>query len=300
MRISVGLKVFSIAIISLVMMASTGLYSVWKLHEVARESDVVAKVYLALVESAGDIDKHVLEQEILIERMRLLTRVPYQEGERAAQIEAALLAFDTRGEQAGVAIKVAGRLLDYAVTRDPSVESAYEASTIRAHLQQVDRERMDFTRHARRLVGFALEGREDARAAFAEMLDEQEGEFDRSVAELRQRVTSFAHGAAEQARDDAADLERHSLILILIATTVGLLLSAVVSIGLIRPMRRLLMGIRDVRGGDLDTHVAVRSRDEVGELSTGFNEMTAGLKAKEQIKSIFGNYLDPRIVDQLI
>ncbi len=297
MRISIGLKIFSIALTLSVLMASVALYSVWKVHEIARESDVVARAYLTLIEKVADVDKHVLEQEIMLERLRLLA---LDEPRDIAAIEAARVTFAEQNGHAVAVLESTVELLDYAVRADPSREAALESITIRALLDRVMREQEEFSAHADRLVQFTLDNRTDARDAFVEMIIEEEKDFDEAVSQLRARVGAFAHEAAEQARDDAITVQNLSVLLTGITVAVGLLIAAGITVGLVRPVRRLLAGMHDVQDGRLDVHVDITSRDEIGQLSAGFNEMTAGLRAKEQIKSVFGNYLDPRIVEQLI
>ena len=54
--------------------------------------------------------------------------------------------------------------------------------------------------------------------------------------------------------------------------------------GLLRPVRELTEASRALAGGDLSRRVAVRSQDEVGELSTAFNQMAENLQRAEQLR----------------
>jgi two-component system cell cycle response regulator len=74
-----------------------------------------------------------------------------------------------------------------------------------------------------------------------------------------------------------------SLELLVIAVLVAvLLLAAVIGWGLARVTTRPLVELSEaaerVAGGDLDTHIDVRSHDEVGQLATSFNDMTDRLR----------------------
>lgn len=74
----------------------------------------------------------------------------------------------------------------------------------------------------------------------------------------------------------------------IIITAAGLLvavalLSLVLARYLTRPIRALAEGVREVRAGDLDASVPVTSRDEVGDLTHSFNELSRGLRAKEEV-----------------
>jgi len=77
----------------------------------------------------------------------------------------------------------------------------------------------------------------------------------------------------------------------LLSTGVALLFSGAVGFFLSRavanPLRRLTGAARAVAGGDLDQEVPVTSRDEVGELSRTFNDMTARLRAARQMQTDF-------------
>jgi class 3 adenylate cyclase len=80
----------------------------------------------------------------------------------------------------------------------------------------------------------------------------------------------------------------------------GIIVAAAVTLGLVRPVRRLLAGTAAVEGGALDTVVPITSRDEIGRLTQSFNSMVGELRIKAQIRETFGKYVDPRIVAGLI
>ena len=72
----------------------------------------------------------------------------------------------------------------------------------------------------------------------------------------------------------------------LAATLLALVLSAATGIALsgaiARPLRRLTEAAGEVAGGNLDQSVPVESRDEMGQLSRAFNDMTGRLRATRQ------------------
>jgi class 3 adenylate cyclase len=71
--------------------------------------------------------------------------------------------------------------------------------------------------------------------------------------------------------------------------------------GVVRPVRRLVTATRAVAAGELDLPpTPVTSRDEIGELTASFNQMVQDIKLKGVIRDLFGKYMDPRVVDQLI
>lgn len=72
----------------------------------------------------------------------------------------------------------------------------------------------------------------------------------------------------------------------LVATLLALALSAVTGIllsrAIARPLHRLTEAAGEVAGGNLDLRVPVAGQDELGQLSTAFNDMTGRLRATRQ------------------
>jgi signal transduction histidine kinase len=79
------------------------------------------------------------------------------------------------------------------------------------------------------------------------------------------------------ARQLLDDLVFVGLVLVLVAAIFGV----VVSRRITRPLERLSNAVRKIAKGDFDVNVAIRSSDEIGELSTSFNNMAGELKERE-------------------
>jgi len=65
-------------------------------------------------------------------------------------------------------------------------------------------------------------------------------------------------------------------------------------------VRELLSLTKDIRAGNLDVIIQIKTSDEIGQLADSFNHMVGELKQKELIKKMFGKYVDPRIVQGLL
>lgn len=74
----------------------------------------------------------------------------------------------------------------------------------------------------------------------------------------------------------------------------------IISSRIVRPLLRLVDGARDITDGAYDRRVPVDSRDEVGYLSKSFNDMAAGLKDRDFIKSVFGRYVSPEVMREIL
>lgn len=74
------------------------------------------------------------------------------------------------------------------------------------------------------------------------------------------------------------DLILVGLVIILIAAVFGV----VVSRRITRPLEQLSSAVRRIAKGDFDVNVAIKSSDEIGELSNSFNHMAVELKEREE------------------
>jgi signal transduction histidine kinase len=68
------------------------------------------------------------------------------------------------------------------------------------------------------------------------------------------------------------------------ATAIALLLGALLARTLTRPIRELTVATRALAKGDLGQQVTVRTQDEMGELATSFNQMSADLAQSSQLR----------------
>lgn len=89
------------------------------------------------------------------------------------------------------------------------------------------------------------------------------------------RISSTA--AYLTARQLLDDLVFVGLVLVLVAALFGVFVSRRIT----RPLEGLSKAVRKIAKGDFDVNVAIKSKDEIGELSTSFNDMAGELKERE-------------------
>ena len=67
----------------------------------------------------------------------------------------------------------------------------------------------------------------------------------------------------------------------------------------LRPIRNLIAATRRVQLGQLDP-VPVTSADELGDMTTAFNQMLLGLRERAALHAAFGSYVDPGLAQRLL
>jgi adenylate cyclase len=90
------------------------------------------------------------------------------------------------------------------------------------------------------------------------------------------------------------------LVLTVITTLVGLMLSLGLSRYFSSPIMKLRAGARAFGMGNFDHRVSIKRNDELGDLGSAFNVMAKDLALKERIKDSFGRYVAPEIVDVIV
>jgi class 3 adenylate cyclase len=100
---------------------------------------------------------------------------------------------------------------------------------------------------------------------------------------------SDLHWSILATRDDSdafARLGKFSKTLVIAVTTVVFVIcvaSMIIAQSAVRPVRRLEAGTRKVSSGDYDVNIPVKTRDEIGDLTASFNEMSRNLGIKEEL-----------------
>src|SRR5260221_5472078 len=125
-------------------------------------------------------------------------------------------------------------------------------------------------------------------------------EFNQKAKEIRQYMMAQVRSDSVVTMRDQQTAITISAILTVLAAILGLMFSLFISTGITAPVRRLLDGTRAVEAGRLDGSIDVTTKDEIGQLTSAFNNMVEQLRHKEKMRETFGRYIDPRVVAGLI
>ena len=96
------------------------------------------------------------------------------------------------------------------------------------------------------------------------------------------------------------DLGLDVVVAVLVAFTISLELTVLVTRSVLQPVDSLLEATEAVKQGDLDARVPITSGDELGQLAGSFNEMMNGLSEREALREAFGAYVDPDVAERVL
>ncbi len=80
----------------------------------------------------------------------------------------------------------------------------------------------------------------------------------------------------------------------------GLVAALILSRYLTQPINELVGGVLAIASGDLNQELQVSRTDELGELTSAFNEMASSLREKELIKGAFSTYVSSQVMEQVL
>ncbi|HWA28322.1 MAG TPA: adenylate/guanylate cyclase domain-containing protein [Lacunisphaera sp.] len=98
----------------------------------------------------------------------------------------------------------------------------------------------------------------------------------------------------------ARELEMIVLIISLAALATATIAALWVARGVSRPVQQLAQHTKLVAAGDYSQRITLPRADELGELATAFNQMTAGLAERDRVRNLLGMVVSPEIAAQLL
>ncbi len=98
----------------------------------------------------------------------------------------------------------------------------------------------------------------------------------------------------------ARQLERTVLQISLAALVAATLVAFGIARGVSRPVQQLAQHTKLVAAGDYTQRIELPRADELGQLATAFNQMTAGLAERDRVRNLLGMVVSPEIATQLL
>jgi adenylate cyclase len=295
-RYTIGFKIFAVAVGLLVLMAAATLLMVRMSQQVGEELEFFASTYLPTYAAIARANVRSVERALTLRRLIIRSADPAAAGRRQVLREQ----FAEVGRQGEAELALARTKLAERLRRPGGFSDVVAVAQLDTRLGLLGERQQRYELVASRFLE-ALDRRDEAQyRPLLATLDELRDEFNQTLDGARREMLRIVTQAQAETKHRQQQVVRVSLVVTAIAGAIGLGFAAVVSSGLVRPVRRLLDGTKAVREGQLDAVIPVTSRDEIGRLTEEFNHMIGELRTKARILDTFGRYVDPRIVQGLI
>jgi two-component system NtrC family sensor kinase len=93
---------------------------------------------------------------------------------------------------------------------------------------------------------------------------------------------------------------RNTMIIsaVIMIVVVSVIVIAFLTVTVLTPVKRLMKGAREISDGNLDHHIRIRQKNELGQLAEAFNEMTASLKHEKEENQQWAETLQERVQEK--
>ena len=124
--------------------------------------------------------------------------------------------------------------------------------------------------------------------------------LDPIITSVRKKSNQLALDSLRETRANIFSIIWTNAVLFLSASLLGLFVFLLITGRLQTAFRRLTSAFHETADGKYSDPLPVTSGDEIGELTSSFNTMVDQLKSKEKLREAFGQFLDPRIVANVV
>src|SRR5260370_9951593 len=294
--LSIRRKIMGIAVALIVLMAVTAVLSMASVIQLGKQLDELTQSYIP---AYGNLARANIRR---VERALELRRVVIEKLQSPSNDVAAIRAeFDAKGGEFESEIVSARKLIGGLIEKNAASGETRSLVRLQTRLDAaVDDSRRHLNDEISRLLNQLQTGKASAIDESLTRVDAFRDELNSKLDGIRADVLALLRADADLTTQKQRRVTLIAAFLTLLAAILGLVFSLLVSAGVTRPVKRLLEGAKAVEAGDLNREVPITSKDEIGRLTTAFNEMVAQLRLKERIRETFGKYVDPRIVEGLI
>jgi class 3 adenylate cyclase len=297
MRFTIGIKIFGIAIGLLILMAAVALLSMRMTRTVDDQLVIIDRNYFPAYVALAEANIHSAEESAYVRR--LLLAMP-ERSDKAPKLDDLRQRIANAGKASDQQIAAARRHINEQIADPLDFDDNIALARLDVRIESLQEERRRYESVLAKLLAAAESDNKVQASQMLADLDHQRDNFDDKVDTAGSEMRRLADAAIVGTRAYQRRVVEIGLVLLAIAVSLGVTVAAAVTLGLVRPVRRLLAGTAAVEGGALDTVIPITSRDEIGRLTQSFNSMVGELRIKEQIRETFGKYVDPRIVAGLI
>src|SRR5262245_28787632 len=279
---TIAAKIFGLAVFLLLLTVCLAGFLLWEVASTEQDLKIVAHLDVPLTESISRIHEFGLRRRLAFERWSgaLDANVPNQEIISEAKTNYEVFAAKLTNEftiARGMIASYPGGM----ASRPLLVE-------VRTLLDQIEPAYPVISARQREVLDLQRSGEYQKANALLNVLNDIQRTVQTQRELLQYKMAELSAASALA----VAHRQRYVLWLTIAATAstvlLGLVVAALITDRLTKPVRSLASAIRDVQKGNLNVQLPVRSADEVGALTDSFNFFVQELRAKEQIKQTFG------------
>ncbi len=290
----ISTKIFGLTVLLFCLAVAQACFLLWYVSGLQDEMELIAERESPLAASFSKLGEYDLRLRLAFENWFGALNAPRPNQDVLTEAQTNYDAFTKHLNQEFVTTK---KLLDIKVDKDRNREKIRE---IRAVLAQIEAAYPLMSARQRQILDLQAAGQHDRAQDLLKGLNDLQRLVQSQWKQLQYASAALVQDGAEYATQREKQAYWLTVAMTILTVLLGLTLSAIIAHRLTEPVRTLIAGLKNVEEGDLSMELPVVSRDEMGALTQSFNYFIKELRHKEEIKRTFGQYIDPRVLDQVI
>ena len=294
MKHSIALKIFGLAVGILLMMITVSIINSIAVIKLGKEVNEISVVSLPIANHSAELNEVGLRRRIAFERL-------YREYSFAEADSSVLKDAEPNFEKFSKAVvdQIALLKKDLSILPDDTKEREIfaQARELVSSIESTFDQQNDI---ARRILKKKKAKEEENYKVLMEINVQGQTLLQEKRSSLQNLAMQLAQLSAIKAKKAEQNVLWSSLILSLLAITLGLWGAWILSRKLARPLMSLIQSTRAVHGGNLSVNINGLPEDEIGQLGDSLNQMIEELRKKQDLQNLINTYIDPRIVEKII
>jgi class 3 adenylate cyclase len=296
-RVPISVKIFGLATSILFLQATLSFVTYNRINQVTKKLVDITDYLVPIGDAIVEANMQTTERKIYMER---ILRQYEEASPDDALFKQALDLWKEHSQQSDMAIDRAIQLSNKGIAHVSTTEDIVAFARLQPALENLKAAHQEHREMALDIIQLLKKG-DRASAHFLEIDLERNGMLlDVGAQKILHELETFLGRSIRVSIEHEKQALQLSWIMVGIAATIGIVFASIVTIGLVRPVKKLVASTTEVEDGNLNVDVAVESTDEMGELTGIFNNMVHGIRDTQQLKATFGQYVDPRIVEELL
>src|SRR5215471_10019321 len=291
---TIAAKIFGLAVFLLLLTLGLAGFLLWEVARTEQDLKIVAHLDVPLTDSISSIHEYGLRRRLAFERW---SGALDSSGHNQEIISEAKTNYDSFTAKLTNEFATARRMI---ASYPGGMASRPLLVEVRTLLDQIEPAYPVITARQHEVLDLQRSGQYEKANALLNVLNDIQRTVQTQRELLQDKMAELSASSAH-----AVALRQQYVLWLTVAATLstvllGLVVGALITDRLTQPVRSLASALRDVRKGNLNVQLPIRSTDEVGALTDSFNFFVQELRAKEQIKQTFGKYIDPRVLEHVL
>jgi class 3 adenylate cyclase len=295
-RESIGLKIFSVVILIVIVMVGVSIVNVRLEKRVGQALDRVSNHYLVAYGSLARANLRSVEQALNVRGLIISTYLVKNENSSKVAAEQ----IELKGKQFWEEIALFHKMIELELNEKAPLVDDVLLARLDEKVKGIEASQKSYESEIKKYGEELKNGNLENLTGDIARLESWRRDYNEVLDATRYEMLAATQAASSEVVKLQDRLHVISLLLVLLATILAVSLAAYVTRNIVRPVRILLKGTNSVTEGSLEVSLPVTSSDEIGNLTTAFNSMTGELRKADMVRDMFGKYIDPRIVKDLI